>query len=206
MHHQALCIISSPYVKRLSGVMTSVTLTFDLWPWPLAWTGRQTDKQTDRRTERSVLRAAWSQLKTPCYGYRNPHNKHKTVWRPSQVNTGNPYTNKTVSSRWMEGLQRWVKLPTFSERDSRPDDRDSDRVELTGRKWARARGQAQFWLRLPEPKTCRVTCAPTGRFQEAPTIRNLTLQGHGPFNCRCDLDEIHSSVARGKYEDHEVCD
>ena len=23
--------------KRLNGVMTSVTLTFDLWPWPFAW-------------------------------------------------------------------------------------------------------------------------------------------------------------------------
>ena len=73
--------------KRLNGVMTSVTLTFDLWPWPFAWTfaprlpmaithenfrmiGWQehcqkgvTDRQTDGRTERSVLRAAWSQLK-----------------------------------------------------------------------------------------------------------------------------------------------
>ena len=59
--------------KRLSGVMTSVTLTFDLWPWPFAWTSllsmvitcenfmmiwRQehsekgvTDRRTDGRTE-----------------------------------------------------------------------------------------------------------------------------------------------------------
>ena len=63
--------------KRLSGVMTSVTLTFDLWPWPFAWTSllslvitpenfmmirwwehsekgvtdRQTDRQTDRRMD-----------------------------------------------------------------------------------------------------------------------------------------------------------
>ena len=44
--HQALCIISSPYVnsnwsygpETLNGVMTSVSLTFDLWPWPFAWT------------------------------------------------------------------------------------------------------------------------------------------------------------------------
>ena len=71
--------------KRLSWVMTSVTLTFDLWPWPFAWTSLLslvitpenfvaiwwqehsekgvTDRQTDRQTERSVLRAAWSQLK-----------------------------------------------------------------------------------------------------------------------------------------------
>ena len=26
--------------KRLSWVLTSVTLTFDLWPWPFAWTSR----------------------------------------------------------------------------------------------------------------------------------------------------------------------
>ena len=71
--------------KRLSWVLTSVTLTFDLWPWPFAWTSLLslvitpenfvmiqwwehsqkgvTDRQTDGRTKRSVLRAAWSQLK-----------------------------------------------------------------------------------------------------------------------------------------------
>ena len=79
--------------KRLSWVVTSVTLTFDLWPWPFAWTlrsslvitpencmmirwwehsqkgvtDRRTDRQTDRRTdgqtENTICRAAWSQLK-----------------------------------------------------------------------------------------------------------------------------------------------
>ena len=79
--------------KWLSWVLTSVTLTFDLWPWPFAWTSlmtmvitpenfmmirwwehgekgvtdRQTDgrtdRQTDRRTENTMCRAAWSQLK-----------------------------------------------------------------------------------------------------------------------------------------------
>ena len=79
--------------KRLSWLMSSVTLTFDIWPWPFAWTSplslvitpenvvvirrqehsekgvtdrqtdRRTDGQTDIRTERGVLRAAWSQLK-----------------------------------------------------------------------------------------------------------------------------------------------
>ena len=78
-------------------VVTSVTLTFDLWPWPFAWTlpwsnvitpenfmmirwwehsqkgvtdgqtDRQTDGQTDRRTENTIHRAAWSQLKTRIY-------------------------------------------------------------------------------------------------------------------------------------------
>ena len=81
----------SPETK--SWVVTSVTLTFDLWPWPFAWTlpwsnvitpenfmmirwwehcqkgvtdgqtDRQTDGRTDRRTENTIHRAAWSQLK-----------------------------------------------------------------------------------------------------------------------------------------------
>ena len=72
-------------------VVTSVTLTFDLWPWPFAWTlpwsivitpenfmmirwwehsqkgvtDGQTDRRTDGRTENTIHRAAWSQLKTP---------------------------------------------------------------------------------------------------------------------------------------------
>ena len=72
--------------KRLSWVLTSVTLTFDLWPWPFAWTSLLTmvitpenfmmirwwehgekgvtDRQTDGRTENTICRAAWSQLKT----------------------------------------------------------------------------------------------------------------------------------------------
>ena len=76
--------------KRLSWVVTSVTLTYDLWPWPFAWTllwslvitpenfmmiwwwehsqkgvtDRRTDGQTDRQTENTICRAAWSQLKT----------------------------------------------------------------------------------------------------------------------------------------------
>ena len=75
--------------KRLSWVLTSVTLTFDLWPWLFAWTSllslvrtpenfmmirwwkhcqkgvtdRRTDGQTDRQTDWTINRAAWSQLK-----------------------------------------------------------------------------------------------------------------------------------------------
>ena len=79
--------------KWLIWVLTAVTLTFDLWPGPFAWTsllslviipenfmmirwrqhsgkgvtdGRtdvRTDRQMDGWTERSVLIAAWSQLK-----------------------------------------------------------------------------------------------------------------------------------------------
>ena len=98
--HQAICIISSSYVnsnwsyspETKIWVVTSVTLTFDLWPWHFAWTlpwsnvitpenfvmirwwehsqkgvtdgqtDRRTDRQTDRRTENTIHRAAWSQL------------------------------------------------------------------------------------------------------------------------------------------------
>ena len=54
--------------KRLNWVLTSLTLTFDLWPWPFAWTSllssvivpekfmtmmvqSEKDRRTDRRTE-----------------------------------------------------------------------------------------------------------------------------------------------------------
>ena len=72
--------------KLLSWVLTSVTLTFDLWPWPFAWTSLLswviipenfmmirwwehsqkgvTDRRTDRQTDWTIHRAAWSQLKT----------------------------------------------------------------------------------------------------------------------------------------------
>ena len=76
--------------KRLSWVLTSVTLTFDLWPWPFAWTSllslvitpesfmmiwwwehgekgvtdRRTDGRTDGQTDWTSHIAAWSQLKT----------------------------------------------------------------------------------------------------------------------------------------------
>ena len=42
--------------------------------------------------------------KTPSYGYRDPHDKPKTVWRPSHVYNGNPYTDNTASSSWIEAL------------------------------------------------------------------------------------------------------
>ena len=76
--------------KRPSWVLTSVTLTFDLWPWPFAWTSLltmvitpenlmmirwwehgekgvtdgRTDRQTDGRTDWTSHIAAWSQLKS----------------------------------------------------------------------------------------------------------------------------------------------
>ena len=89
-HHHMWIQTGVTVRKRLSWVVTSVTLTFDLWPWPFAWTSllslvitpenvmmirwwehsqkgvtnRQTNGQTDGRTDWTIHRAAWSQLKS----------------------------------------------------------------------------------------------------------------------------------------------
>ena len=88
-HHHMWIQTGVTVRKRWSWVVTSVTLTFDLWPWPFAWTSllslvitpenfmmigwwehsqkgvtdRRTDRQTDGRTDWTIHRAAWSQLK-----------------------------------------------------------------------------------------------------------------------------------------------
>ena len=38
LHHHTRIQIGVTVRKRLSWVVTPVTLTFDLWPWPFAWT------------------------------------------------------------------------------------------------------------------------------------------------------------------------
>ena len=93
-HHHMWIQTGVTVRKRLSWVLTSVTLTFDLWPFARAllfslvitpenvmmirwWEhnekgvcDRQTDRQThthrqtDGQTENAICRAAWSQLKT----------------------------------------------------------------------------------------------------------------------------------------------
>ena len=89
-HHHMWIQTEVTVRKQLSWVVTSVTSTFDLWPWPFAWillwslvitpanfmmirwwehsqkgvTDRETDGQTDEQTENTICRAAWSQLKT----------------------------------------------------------------------------------------------------------------------------------------------
>ena len=92
-HHHMWIQTGVTVRKLLSWVVTSVTLTFDLWSWPFAWTSllslvitpenfmmilwwehsqkgvtdrqtdRRTDRQTDGRTDWTIHRAAWSQLK-----------------------------------------------------------------------------------------------------------------------------------------------
>ena len=85
--------------KRLNWDLTSVALTFDLWPGPFAWISflsfvitpenfmmirwwehsekGVTGGRTDGWTERSVPRAAWSQLKTIGHlSYATPNFAH----------------------------------------------------------------------------------------------------------------------------------
>ena len=91
-HHHMRIQTGVTVRKRLSWVLTSVTLTFNLWHWPFAWTSLLslvitpenfmmiwwwehsqkgvTDRRTDRRTENTIHRAAWSQLKTIFPGFR----------------------------------------------------------------------------------------------------------------------------------------
>ena len=79
-HHHMWIQTGVTVRKRLSWVVTSVTLTFDLWPWPFAWTlllslvitpenfmmiqwwehsqKGVTDRQTDGQTENTICRAA----------------------------------------------------------------------------------------------------------------------------------------------------
>ena len=78
-HHHMWIQTGVTVRKRLSWFVTSVTLTFDLWPWPFPWTlpwslvitrwyddGNivKTVWQTDGQTKNTIHRAAWSQLKT----------------------------------------------------------------------------------------------------------------------------------------------
>ena len=97
-HHHMWIQTGVTVRKRWSWVLTSVTLTFDLWPWPFAWTSLlslvithfhkiswwyddgnmvkkvwQTDGQTDtdRQTDWTSHIAAWSQLKSSYHIWRN---------------------------------------------------------------------------------------------------------------------------------------
>ena len=94
-HHHMWIQTGVTVRKRLSWVVTSVTLTFDLLPWPFArtllwslvitpekfmmirwWEHSQkgvTDGRTDRRTENTICRAAWSQLKILKNKFDLPH-------------------------------------------------------------------------------------------------------------------------------------
>ena len=120
-HHHMWIQTGVTVRKRLSWVLTSVTLTFDLWPWPFAWTSllslvitpenfmmirwwehsqkgvtdRQTDGQTDRQTEKTIHRAAWSQLKSS-EKYFSSYHMDKLDHRDRWMDTGNDNTPSSL--------------------------------------------------------------------------------------------------------------
>ena len=108
-HHHTWIQTGVTVRKRVSWVVTSVTLTFDPWPWPFKWTSLlslvitpenfmmirwwehsqkgvtdgQTDRRTDGQTENTICRAAWSQLKSPTFSFKKMHLKLLLAkWRP----------------------------------------------------------------------------------------------------------------------------
>ena len=105
--------------KRISWVMTSVTLTFDLWPWPSAWTSLMSliitpenfvtirwwehNKKgvTDRRTENNNHRAASSQPKTlPIYTMYKRSSLIYLYQCGNQIHKGNSCPGETPFSYW----------------------------------------------------------------------------------------------------------
>ena len=96
-HHHIWIQTGITVQKQLSWVVTSVTFTYDLWPWPFAWTlprslviipenfvmirwwehsqkgvtDRQTDRRTDRQTEGRTDRQADGQTENTI---------HRTAW------------------------------------------------------------------------------------------------------------------------------
>ena len=123
--------------KRLSWVLTSVTLTFDLWPWPFAWTSlltmvitpenfmmirwwehgekgvtdRRTDGRTDRQTDGQTdgLNQSYSCL----VAAKNWHIKI----RPPNCCLWYVYTTLSVKVRWSHvysiisrAMFRWQNL------------------------------------------------------------------------------------------------
>ena len=118
--------------KRLSWVLsflTSVTLTFDLWPWPFAWTSllsmvitpenfmmvwwwEHSEKGvTDGRTDWTSHRAAWSQIKNIEDSRAGPVqclHGHRTgsLWSPGIIR---PYGAHGLM--WPRE-QHWLKIHT----------------------------------------------------------------------------------------------
>ena len=114
--------------KWLSWVLTSVALTFDLWPWLFAcitsvignnsWkfhddTMRGTlwkrcNRQTDWQTERSVLRAAWSQLKMSLLRTLLLPTCEPNFWTIHPVYFELPHLNHLYSGWWMADSGWWT--------------------------------------------------------------------------------------------------
>ena len=88
--------------------------------------------------------------KTPSYGYRDPHNKPKTVWRPSQVYNGNPYTDKTASSWLIEALESLYPMHAAGPLWTTPPG-----LRYTGWVWYRVPNRPFHTMTSHKIETCR---------------------------------------------------
>ena len=131
VHHHMWIQTGATVRQRLKWFMTSVTLTFDLWPWPFAWTSLLalvitpenflmirwwehsqngvTDRQTDRQTDWTIHRAAWSQLKISLWLPTLMLLWCSVVYRPTMMTSANinifrvtgPLCGEFTSHRWI---------------------------------------------------------------------------------------------------------
>ena len=137
--------------KQLSWVVTSVTLTFDLWPfawtshWSLVITPKNfmmirwwehsqkgvTDGQMDRRTENTIHRAAWSQLKIITYVIDMMTSSNGNIFRTNGPLCGEHRSPVNPSQK-----------PVTQSSDVLFDLRINKRVSKQSRRWA------SIWVKL----------------------------------------------------------
>ena len=131
-HHHMWIQTGVTVRKRLSWVLTSVTLTFDLWPWPFAWTllwslvitpenfmmirwwehseKGGTDGQTDGQTDNTICRAAWSQLKT----YRQTFADLRRRWRSCVTRIGHTAAADAPVDSCIQLSHLYASVPSVS--------------------------------------------------------------------------------------------
>ena len=134
--------------KRFSGVVTSLTLTFVLWPWPFAWTLHWplvitpenfmmirwwehsqkgvTDRQTDGQTENTICRAAWSQLKR-CHRQTDRQTERQTDRQTNGLNKSLSCLvaakNKMIAVNIVEVIRAEMNPSTDGQREGHRDGR-----------------------------------------------------------------------------------
>ena len=133
-HHHMWIQTGVTVRKRLSWVVTSVTLTFDLWPWPFAWTLRWslvitpenfmmirwwehsqkgvTDRRTDRRTDGQTdgkyhLQSCLVAAKKPVWS--NNVNNVATWWLHIEAGQSDRQMDRSPSKQCLQHLKAHEK-------------------------------------------------------------------------------------------------
>ena len=101
------CVIAIWVILRYVIILLTSCIRSSAWipvlnQWYALWGHFRTDVASCLTSCLCIIAGPLFTKTTPSYGYRDPHYKPKTVWRPSQVYNGNPYTDKTASSLWIE--------------------------------------------------------------------------------------------------------